>query len=126
VANGCEAAPDALGDGSRLDRTADANLVPANDVDTFTLEVHDNFQLFCDGLLRITLIAPADTTQRLEVIDSHDRILASVTSSDGEEAVASVYESSCGGDDSATLIARVTTVRGHSAQYYSLDRSGGF
>ena len=30
-----------------------ANLVPADDVDTFAMHVVDRFQLFCDGLLRV-------------------------------------------------------------------------
>jgi hypothetical protein len=37
-----------------------------------------------------------------------------------------VYEPSCGGDDSGTLTARVTTVHGLSAQPYLLERSGTF
>jgi len=40
--------------------------------------------------------------------------------------VASVLEPSCGGNDSATLTARVTTVRGLSAEPYRLERSGSF
>jgi tRNA A-37 threonylcarbamoyl transferase component Bud32 len=126
AANGCEAAPDSLPDGTRLERSATANLVPAADIDMFTLEVDDDFQLFCDGLLRVALTASPGTTQRLDVIDSEGRVLDSVTSSNGERARASIYEGSCGGNDSAILAARVTTVRGHSAQSYSLERSGGF
>ena len=126
AANGCEAAPDALEDGTRLDRNITANLVPADDTDTFSMTVDDEFQLFCDGLLRVALTSSPGTTQRLEVIDSSGRLLESVTSTDGERARVSIYETSCGGNDSTRLTARITTVRGHSAQSYSLDRSGGF
>jgi hypothetical protein len=124
--NGCEAAPDTVEDGTRVDRKVIANLVPADDVDTFTLTVDDDFQLFCDGLLRVALTASPSTTQQLEVIDSTGRVLKSVTSTDGARERVSIQESSCGGDDSTTLTARVTTVRGRSARPYSLDRSGGF
>jgi tRNA A-37 threonylcarbamoyl transferase component Bud32 len=125
-ANGCEAAPDTLADGSLLARRVDANLVPAGDIDTFAMQVDDRFQLFCDGLLRVTLTSPSGTAQRLDVIDPTGRVLASATSSDGGRAVASVQEPSCGGDDSGRLAARVTTVRGLSAQPYRLERSGSF
>ncbi len=125
-ANGCEAAPDTLADGSPLARQVDANLVPAGDIDTFAMHVDDRFQLFCDGLLRVTLTSPSGTAQRLDVIDPAGRVLASATSSDGGRAVASVQEPSCGGNDSGRLAARVTTVRGLSAQPYRLERSGSF
>ena len=126
AANGCEAAPDTLADGSPLAREVSANLVPADDVDTFAMRVVDRFQLFCDGLLRVTLTAPSGTAQRVDVIDAAGRVLGSATSSDGARAVASVPEPSCGGNDSGTLTARVTTVRGLSAQPYRLERSGSF
>jgi hypothetical protein len=104
---------------------ATANLVPADDIDTFRLEVTDNFQLFCDGILRVSLTAAPGTTQRLDLIDPRGRMLASATSA-GDRARASILERSCGGDDSAIITARVTTVSGHSAQPYVLERSGGF
>jgi hypothetical protein len=126
AANGCEAAPDTVEDGVALDRSVSANLVPAEDVDTFELRVDDGFQFFCDGALRVALTAPAGTTQRLEIVDSTGRVLDSATSTDGERARVVIYESSCGGDDSTVLTARVTTVRGHSAQPYSIVRSGSF
>jgi len=126
TANGCEAAPDTLADGSPLVRQLSANLVPADDVDTFAVRVEDRLQLFCDGRLRVTLTAPSGTSQRVDVVDAAGRLLGSATSSDGARAVASVLEPSCGGNDSATLTARVTTVRGLSAEPYRLERSGSF
>ena len=126
AANGCEAAPDTLTDGSRLHRHVTANLVPADDVDTFSLPVVDRFQLFCDGLLRVTLTAPAGTAQHLDVVSAAGHVLGSATSADGARAIASVREPSCGGDDSGTLTARVSTVHGLSAQPYLLERSGSF
>jgi tRNA A-37 threonylcarbamoyl transferase component Bud32 len=126
AANGCEAAPDTLVDGSPLERRVTANLVPADDVDTFALPVDDRFQWFCDGLLRVTLVAPAGSTQQLDVMDAAGAVLGSTTSSDGARAVALVPELSCGSDDSGTLTARVTTVHGHSAEPYRLERSGTF
>ena len=126
AANGCEATPDVHADGSRLDRQLTANLVPADDVDTFALPVDDRFQLFCDGVLRVTLVAPAGTTQRLDVMSAAGDVLGSATSVDGARAVATVPEPFCGGDDSATLTARVTRVNGLSAQPYRLERSGTF
>jgi hypothetical protein len=126
AANGCEAAPDTLTDGSKLQRRVTANLVPADDVDTFALPVVDRFQLFCDGLLRVTLTAPAGTAQHLDIVNPAGQVLGSTTSADGARAVVSVREPSCGGDDSATLTARVSTVHGLSAQLYLLERSGSF
>ena len=126
AANGCEASPDGVADGSPIDRRVTANLVPADDVDTFTLSVDDRFQLFCDGLLRVALVAPAGTVQRLDVVDPDGEVLTTVTSADGARAVASVPEPSCWRDDSGTLTARVATVRGLSAQPYGLERSGTF
>ena len=126
AANGCEAAPDTLADGSPLAREVSANLVPADDVDTFAMRVVDRFQLFCDGLLRVTLTAPAGTAQRLDVMNAAGHVLGSATSADGARAIASVREPSCGGDDSGTLTARVSTVHGLSAQLYLLERSGSF
>jgi eukaryotic-like serine/threonine-protein kinase len=124
--NGCEATPDTQTDGSTLDRRVTANLVPADDVDTFALPVDDRLQLLCDGFVRVTLIAPPGTAQHLDVLDAAGELLASATSADGARAVASVQEPRCGGDDSGTLTARVTTVRGRSAQPYRLERSGTF
>ena len=50
-ANGCEAEADDLADGSALDGSLTANLVPSDDVDGYLLEVGDGFQLTCDGKL---------------------------------------------------------------------------
>ena len=120
AANGCEAKPDTL-DASPLVDELRPNIVPADDVDEFAVDVSDDPQLLCDGELRLTITAPAGASLRLAVGD------AETTSADGVPATLRLPEPSCGSDDSQTLTARVTPVGSdRTAAPYVLTRSGGW
>ena len=67
VSNGCEAAPDTL-DGSTIHGQVRANLVPADDTDTYRFHVSDHFQFTCDGQIHVTLTAPSQVSERLVVL----------------------------------------------------------
>jgi eukaryotic-like serine/threonine-protein kinase len=123
--NGCEAVPDDV-DGRRFDRTITATLVPADDVDRYPTPVSDNFQLLCNGVFQVTLISPAGTSVRVELLEG-DRVLGQAVSTNGSRAKVSLEEPSCGGDDSATLTTQVSWVgEERSAGSYTLERSGSF
>ncbi|MGH2685656.1 MAG: hypothetical protein ACRDJP_09350, partial [Actinomycetota bacterium] len=102
-----------------------ANLVPEEDVDSYTVEVSDDFQIFCEGTLEITLTAPPLVGQKVAVYDG-DELLGEARSLDGQPGTVEVQESRCGSDDSTELSVVVSTVTGHSAEPYILERSGSF
>ncbi|HSS11413.1 MAG TPA: serine/threonine-protein kinase, partial [Acidimicrobiales bacterium] len=66
--NGCEAVSDYL-PGTVLEsrRPILANLVPADAVDTFRTNVHDNLFDLCLGQFHVTLTAPPGVTDRVEI-----------------------------------------------------------
>jgi serine/threonine protein kinase len=123
--NGCEAAPDTVADNTVLtpDRPILANIVPADDVDTFRVYLTDHFQLLCNGAASITLTAPAGVADRVDVLRGND-VVASAVSYEGEPATARVDDPSCIRDDSGWYTARVKGVGGHSAADYKLTVSG--
>ena len=126
AANGCEAAPDGLADGTPLTDRVEGTIVPADDVDTFTVEVRDERQLLCDGELRITLTAPTGVTMRLEVLEDGE-VLGQATSADGVPASVVLREPECLFDDGTTLQARVSAIGSdRSADPYLLERRGSF
>jgi hypothetical protein len=125
-ANGCEAGPDDLADGSTLDAALSANLVPAGDVDTYELPVEDRFQFDCGGAVHVTLTAPIGTSQRVTVLDGTDQ-LGTAVSGDGEPATVTIGDPNCGSDDGGTLTVRVTSIGSdRSAANYELTESGWF
>ena len=126
--NGCEAAPDRLADGVtvRPGHPVEATLVPAGDVDTFSLRVDDRFQWSCDGRVEVTLTAPAGAAYRLDVLLG-TRLLGSATSTGGRPASVSPREPRCLEDDSATLTARVrSAATPPSARPYQLTWTGSW
>lgn len=124
--NGCEAAPDQGVDGDPLDGVAVANLVPADDTDTYSLEVSDRFQFDCSGQIHVTLTAPEGAAQRVTVLDGTDS-LGTAVSRDREPAEVSVSDPNCGSDDGGTLTVRVESVGSdRSPQDYTLDARGNF
>jgi tRNA A-37 threonylcarbamoyl transferase component Bud32 len=126
AANGCEAAPDGIADGSPLVDSVQATVVPRDDVDTFTMEVGDGRQLLCDGRFVVTLTAPVGVTLRLEVLEGDD-VLGETTSADGVPSPVSLSEQECFFDDSATLTARVSPIGSdRTAEPYLLERGGSF
>jgi hypothetical protein len=125
VHNGCEARPDSL-DGETFDRRLTANLVPADDVDSYPTPVRDNLDLLCDGTFRVSLTAPPGTAMRLEVL-AGTNLVDSAVSRDGEAATLTLVEPSCFGDDTGTLTTRVRWVgAARSGESYELTRSGSF
>ena len=125
-ANGCEAQADGLGDGSALDGSLTANLVPRDDEDGYLLEVGDGFQLTCDGKLLVTLTAPAGVSQRVTVLDG-DTELGSAVSGDRQPATVTVGDPDCIFSDATTLQVRVTSVgTDRSPEDYTLEASGSF
>jgi hypothetical protein len=124
--NGCEAAPDDL-DGAALDDQLSPNLVPANDVDEFSFDVDDHYHFSCDGTVEITLTAPPGVSLRLQVFDDDGTELGTAVSADGEPGSVRLAEPQCGGDDSTTLTARVSSIGSdRTAASYSLTRSGSY
>lgn len=126
--NGCEAEPDGLPEGTELIDELSANLVPADDVDTFVLNVADRLNFPCDGRLTVTLTAPAGVTQRVSVLDSSGDLLGQAVSADGVPGAVSVTEpGGCFGDDAQALSVRVESVgTERSAEPYLLTRRGDF
>jgi hypothetical protein len=124
--DGCEAEPDALADGTVVDRELTANLVPADDVDTYTLDVDDGFQLLCDGRITVTLIAPPATTMRVVLLDPEGEVRGEAVSADGSTGEVVFRERDCGGDEAGPYAVRVSLVAGSaaSAEYYTLTESG--
>lgn len=124
--NGCEAAPDELADDTALDGVVSANLVPADDVDTYLLEVGDGYQLLCDGELHVTLTAPPGVSQRITVTDG-ETVLGTKASSDGEPATVTIGDPDCLFDDATTLRVRVESVGSdRSPEDYQLEATGSF
>lgn len=125
-ATGCEAEPDDHGDDAPLDGTISANLVPADDVDTYLLEVGDGYQLLCDGKLQITLTAPPGVSQRMTVTDG-DQELGTKASTDGEPATLTLGDPQCLFDDATTLRIRVESVGSdRSPEDYTLEATGSY
>jgi tRNA A-37 threonylcarbamoyl transferase component Bud32 len=125
--NGCEAAADGHADGALLVDRLEANIVPEDDVDRFTVDVPDNAQLLCDGTVRFTLTAPAGTTLRLEVLDRDGEIVGETVSGDGLPSTVAIREPSCFVDDSTTLDLVVRPVGSdRSPEHYVLERDGSW
>lgn len=125
-ANGCEALPDDL-DGTAIEDEIEANLVPADDTDTYFMNVDDDLDVFCDGELYVELTSPSSTTQRIEVW-MDDELLASGTSDDGDPLELAVEEPTCMfGDDEGRLELRISSVgEARSADSYLIEVSGGW
>ena len=125
LANGCEAAPDDVGD-QPLEDVIEANIVPADDVDTYSVEVDDKLQLLCDGTLEVRLEAPPGMVLGLEVHDSSG-LVDQATSVDGTPAEIRMSEQACGGNDAATLEVIVRPIGSDRvAASYRLTREGNF
>ncbi len=124
-ANGCEAAPDEV-DGQPLADSIEANVVPADDIDTYPMEVEDHLQLLCDGQVTVTLEAPPGVVLRLEVRDS-EGVISEATASAGTPGVISLAEQECGSDDKEVLEVVVRPIGSDRvADDYVLTRTGSF
>lgn len=123
--NGCEAAPDEVGDTViDADRPLRANLVPEADTDRHTFVVPSRLTLFCDGEVDVTLTAPAGATMRLEVLRG-DRVVGATTAADGAAGTVRLAQDSCFGGDAGTYVARVSWAgTARTAEAYQLRWSG--
>jgi hypothetical protein len=123
--NGCEAAPDGL-DGEQLDERLDANIVPADDTDTYRMAVdEDALQLLCDGRIEIMLAAPPGMDLALEVRDQED-VVGMATTEAGGTAVVTLGEQRCGAE-AETYDVTVSPVGDRRvAADYVLTRVGNF
>jgi hypothetical protein len=123
--NGCEAAPDDQ-DGRPLDEVVRANIVPADDVDTYPMEVEDHLHLLCDGQVVLTLEAPPGIVLSLEVYDNDEPVDSAISSPEAPATI-TLGETECGGDDKTTLDVMVRPVNtDRVATDYVLTRTGSF
>ena len=125
LGNGCEAAPLAEDDQELVD-TVEGNIVPADDVDSYSVDVEDKLQILCDGVLEFRLEAPPGMVLGLEVRDASG-IIDQATSVAGTPAVLTLGEKQCGGNDSTTLDVVVRPIGSDRvADPYRLTREGDF
>ncbi len=104
----------------------EGNIVPADDVDSYEVQVEDKLQVLCDGVLQLRLEAPTGMMLSLEVLDDGE-VIGQDTSVDGTPATVSLSEGQCGGDDTTTLEVVVRAVGdGRVAGDYRLTREGDF
>ncbi|MDQ6782099.1 MAG: serine/threonine protein kinase [Actinomycetota bacterium] len=127
--NGCEAHSDFVtGTALVAGIPLHANLVPASTTDTFTTHVSGHALNLCWGALHITLVAPAQTAERLTVWDGTHQ-MTSALSADGNAATATIGKPSCFGADPRTFGVTVTPVAGAgppAVQDFTLTRDGGW
>jgi hypothetical protein len=123
--NGCEAAPHP-DEARELVDALEGNIVPADDVDRYEVQVDDKLQILCDGVLQFRLEAPSGMVLSLEVRDG-DEVVGQDTSVDGSPATVALDEQQCGGDDTTTLEVAVRAVGDDRvADDYRLTREGDF
>jgi tRNA A-37 threonylcarbamoyl transferase component Bud32 len=126
--NGCEAAPDTVPDGTVLapDHPIVANIVPANEVDTFLVYLTAHFQPLCNAAASITLTAPPGVADRVEVL-LKNKVVATAVSYSGQPSTAYVKDPPfpfCFHDNSGWYTVRVRSVAGNRAASYKLTVSG--
>jgi hypothetical protein len=125
AANGCEAAPHLSEDRELVD-VVEGNIVPADDVDRYEVQVEDKLQVLCDGVLEFRLEAPAGMILGLEVLDDGE-VIGQATTVDSAPATVALNEQQCGGDDTTTLEVVVRAVgEDRVAADYRLTREGDF
>jgi hypothetical protein len=126
TSNGCEAEADDLDGTELVDRIA-ANIVPADDVDRYPMEVADELDLGCNNTLRVEITAPPGLALRLEVLDGQGEVLGQATSADGIPGEVAIQDPRCFRNDSGTFVAQVTaTGSDRTAEPYVLTRRGSF
>jgi hypothetical protein len=125
AANGCEAAPHPNEDRELVD-VVEGNIVPADDVDRYEVQVEDKLQVLCDGTLEFRLESPAGMMLGLEVLQDGE-VIGQDTTVDSAPATVTLNESQCGGDDATTLEVVVRPMGDERvAEDYRLTRDGNF
>jgi predicted Ser/Thr protein kinase len=123
--NGCEAAPDAV-DGTTFSSSMIANLVPAHDVDRYPTPVTDEFQLFCNGSISVTLTAPAGATMRVDLVVDGE-IGDTAVSTDGRPATVHADDPSCLTTNDPDIVTRVSWAGdARTSAPYELERDGSY
>jgi tRNA A-37 threonylcarbamoyl transferase component Bud32 len=126
AADGCEAHSDyQAGVELSARQPVSANLVPADATDTFRTYVADNAWDLCRGKFRVTLAAPAGTTDQVQLMKD-GKVIASAVSIEGRAATASANEPSCFQDDSGWVTVVVSSLAGQSSADFRLTRSGSW
>jgi hypothetical protein len=126
-ANGCEATPDGQAEPAPLDESAEATLVPRDDVDTYTFQVSDTVQFLflCEGSITVTLVGAPGTEQKLTLSVDGDEIDEAVSTS-GSPASITIAES-CAPGENYEVVATVSSVGDTRVdQPYQLSRTGTF
>jgi hypothetical protein len=104
-----------------------ANLVPAVDVDTYSMVLQDHLAVFpfCTAEVDVSLTAPAGVSDRLRIL-AQGQVVASAVSSDGVAAIAGLPKPDCLPTHSGTYEVQVTSVTGYSTADYRLERTGSW
>jgi serine/threonine protein kinase len=123
--NGCEAASDYQPGQSLQGQPLQANLVPATAVDTFSAQVSESLLNLCLTKYRVTLTAPAGTTDQVEVIRD-GRVLASAVSTNRRPATATAAKPGCFESGTTAVTIEVSTISGQSAEDFQLVSSGSW
>ena len=126
--NGCEAGPDGNPDGMELRGEVTGNIVPADEIDDYSLRLVDNFQLRCDGRATITLTSPEGAVHRVTAISAEGEEMATAISSSGTPGVIVLREPNCFHDDTTTVTIRVEGEPGSTptSDHYTLTESGSY
>ena len=132
---GCEVLSDTL-NGTTLETTIRANLVPVDAVDRYPFVVeHDDNPItgflgnpFCDNVLQVTLTAPVGVSMRLEVLGAEPGLLGSAVSADGVPATVRLPQPDCSIPDAdLRLVAQVSwSGSARSGDDYTLTRKGSW
>ncbi len=122
--NGCEAVPDDM-DGRPLEDTIEANIVPADDVDSYPLEIRDTLQSGCDGSVELVLEPPLGLELALDVLDPDGAVVGNATGTADKPAVV-VLDEECGGDSLKLEVVVRPVGPDRVASDYVLTRSGDF
>jgi hypothetical protein len=123
--NGCEAAPDDQ-DGRPLETSIEANIVPADDIDTYPMEVENHIDLLCDGQVEVSLEAPPGITLALEVYDEDEGLVEQAVSTADTPAVITINETDCGRETTTFDVVVRPLGDERVATDYVLTRSGSF
>ncbi|HEX5947456.1 MAG TPA: serine/threonine-protein kinase [Acidimicrobiales bacterium] len=123
--NGCEAVPDDE-DGRPLEDVIEANIVPADDVDTYPIEIRDTLQTGCDGSVELVLEPPPGLELALDVLDPDGAVVGNATGTADKPAVVVVGEEECGGDSLKLEVVVRPVSPARAAEDYVLRRSGDF
>ena len=108
-----------------LDQVVSANIVPADDVDTYPMEVEDHLHLLCDGTVELVLEAPPGMALSPEVYDD-DRPIESATATAETPGVITLGEAECGGDEDDPRRGDQPLGTDRVATDYVLSRTGSF